>query len=42
MLIGHRKLFCEGEYTMPELVTTSEAQQREEQKIETPTVMPAL
>jgi hypothetical protein len=39
MLIGLRKLFCEGEHTMSELVTKSPAQEQQEQKIETRTAV---
>jgi len=38
-LIGLRKLFCEGERTMSELVTKSVAQEEQEQKIETRTAV---
>src|SRR5271167_639060 len=38
-LIELRKLFCEGERTMSELVTKSAAQEQQEQKIETRTTV---
>jgi hypothetical protein len=38
-LIGLRKLFCEGERTMSELLTKSVAQQQQEQKMETRTAV---
>jgi hypothetical protein len=39
MLIGLRKLFCEGEHTMSEPVTKSVAQEQQKQKIETRTAV---
>jgi hypothetical protein len=39
MLIGLRKLLCEGEHTVSELVTKSVAQEQQEQKIETRTAV---